>query len=149
MFYCVIFTVVWRVISKAYFKATLIREFYHSLQELSSATTAFRAIVHVDDKSSHSTEILFAGIPPERDTIGDKITGFVAFGEKQKCFTAGGFQDASRHKLLFGHHFVIERLDRPCAARLAATRIIADMNGRFCIKAYPNSVWLRIRVCIY
>lgn len=149
MFNCVVFTVVWRIVCKVYFKAALIGEFYHSLQESSPPTAAFRAIVHIDDKSSHCTEFLFARTPPEFDAINYEVTGLVAFSEKQKRFTAGGFQNASRNKFFLGHHVVVERLDWFYTARSTPTRIVADMDCCFCIKAYANSVWFRVRGSIY
>jgi hypothetical protein len=44
---------------------------------------------------------------------------------------------------------MVKRLDWRCAARPATTRIVANMNCRFCINAYTNSVGFRIRTGIY
>src|SRR6266568_9073347 len=44
---------------------------------------------------------------------------------------------------------MVERLNWSCTARLATTRIVADMDRRFCIKAYTNSVILQVRLVIY
>jgi hypothetical protein len=141
--------VVWRVIGKVYFKSGLIGEFNHSLQESCSPTATFRAVVHIYDKPPGSNEFLLARVPPKFDAINDEVAGLVAFGEKQKCFATVGFQDASRHKFFFGHHLVVECLDWCCATRPAATRIVTDMDCRFCIKTYANSIWLRVRTGIY
>lgn len=41
--------------------------------------------------SPHGAEPFLAGIPPKLDAVSQKIAGLVAFGEKQKSFSAPCF----------------------------------------------------------
>jgi hypothetical protein len=74
--------VIGRIVDEANLKTGHIDEFHHPLNELTAAPTAFRTIVHVDEKPFDLEKILFSLLPPKHKPIHHEVTGFVAAGEK-------------------------------------------------------------------
>jgi len=113
----VVFAVVWRIVDQADFHLFTVGEVNHALQKLTSVTAALRAVVHVDNDALYDAQSFFVSLPPEIDSIGQKIAGLVAGGKKQKRFAVVGFKYSARNEFVLDHHVVIRRLDRLDSAR--------------------------------
>lgn len=126
-------------------KLSHIGEFEHAQQKLTAVPTTFRPIVHIDNNTLDIGKLLLSFIPPKEKPINQKVAGFVAAGIEQECPTGRRFQDAARYQFLLGAHIVIQCFDWFEASRLSASRIFADMDGRFRIHTDPQGMWVRIR----
>lgn len=70
-------------------------------------------------------------------------------GKEHEGFAALWLQYASGHQLLLGPHLMVKSLHWLQATGLAPSRVVAHMDGGFCIHTDTNRVRVQIRFGIY